>query len=412
MNSDDRRSRSRLGRLRPLTSFLKTEAGGAVFLLAAAVVALVWANSPLADLYDEIWGTELTVGAGRFGITEDLQHWVNDGLMAIFFFVVGLEIKREIRIGELRDPRAVALPLTAAMAGLAVPALLYLAVTAGTEEMAGWGIPVATDIAFALGVVTLFGRMLPAGLKVLLLTIAIADDVGAILIIAIAFSKGLSPVWLAVAVGGLLLIPLLRMLRLASPWWYVPIGIVVWVATLESGIHATIAGVALGLMTPAEPFEGRPVLEELEHRLHPVSSYLVLPLFALANAGVALSADTLATAATSRIVWGILAGLIVGKIVGITGAITAMVRSGKGQLPLGVDLRHARALAPVAGIGFTVSLFIADLSFTGEQLDEAKIGVLLASLLAGIVGAVALRRLARRASVDHVEADVDPISRR
>lgn len=398
MTSEEHRSRLRLARLRPLSSFLKTEAGGAVVLLVAALVALVWANSPLADLYERIWHAELTVGPGPFAITEDLQHWVNDGLMAIFFFVVGLEVKRELAIGELRDPRAVTLPLTAAIAGLVLPALLYLAVTAGSGAIGGWGIPVATDIAFALGVVTLFGRRLPAGLKVLLLTIAIADDIGAILIIAIAYSEGLSPVWLAVAVGGLLVIPILRMLRLASPWWYVPVAVVVWVATLQSGIHATIAGVALGLITPARPFEGRPVLEELEHRLHPVSSYVVLPLFALVNAGVSLSAEALRAAATSRIVWGILAGLIVGKIVGIGGAVGAMVRSGRGQLPLGVDLRHARALAPVAGIGFTVSLFISDLTFTGDQLDQAKIGVLAASLIAGIIGANALRRLTRRAS--------------
>lgn len=391
-----RRTRRALRRLRPLGSFLRTEAGGAVVLLVAAVAALVWANSPLADLYDRVWHAELTLGPGRFAVTEDLQHWVNDGLMAIFFFVVGLEIKREVRVGELRDPKAVALPVTAAIAGLAIPAVLYLAVTAGTDATAGWGIPVATDIAFALGVVALFGRRLPSGLKVLLLTIAIADDIGAILIIAIAYSKGISAGWLAVAVGALLAIPILRLLRLTSPWWYVPIALVAWVATLESGIHATIAGVALGLITPAEPFEGRPVLEELEHRLHPVSSYVVLPLFALANAGVSLSAESLRAAATSRIVWGIVAGLVVGKIIGITGGLTAMVRSGRGQLPLGVDLRHARAIAPVAGIGFTVSLFISDLTFTGTQLDEAKIGVLVASLLAGVIGALALGRLTRR----------------
>ncbi|MBW3561142.1 MAG: Na+/H+ antiporter NhaA [Actinobacteria bacterium] len=400
----DRRSRRALRRLRPLSTFLRTEAGGAVVLLVAAVAALVWANSPLADLYDQLWHAELTLGTGSWAVTEDLQHWVNDGLMAIFFFVVGLEIKREVAVGDLRDPKAVALPVTAALAGLAIPAALYLAVTAGTDATAGWGIPVATDIAFALGVVALFGRRLPAGLKVLLLTIAIADDIGAILIIAIAYSKGISGAWLAVAVGAMLMIPLLRLLRLSSPWWYVPIAIVAWFATLESGVHATIAGVALGLITPAEPFEDRPVLEELEHRLHPLSSYVVLPLFALANAGVSLSAETLRAAASSRIVWGIVAGLVIGKVIGIGGAMTAMVRSGRGQLPLGVDLRQARALAPVAGIGFTVSLFISDLTFTGPQLDEAKIGVLVATLVAGAIGAAALVRLGRRVPQDDPRA--------
>ena len=409
MSSPTRSEHRTLGRLRPLSSFLRTEAGSAVVLLAAAVAALVWANSPWADGYFDFWHLELTLGSGDVSITEDLQHWVNDGLMTVFFFVVGLEIKRELAVGALRDPRAVALPVLAAIAGLAVPALLYLAVTAGTPGTSGWGIPVATDIAFAVGVLALFGRRLPVGMKVLLLTIAIADDIGAILIIAIAYSKGISGGWLAIAVGSFLVIPILRLLRLASPWWYVPVAAVAWVATLESGVHATIAGVALGLMTPARPFEGRHVLEELEHRLHPFSSYVVLPLFALANAGVALTADSLAAAATSRIALGIVAGLVVGKIVGIGGALSVMVRSGRGELPLGVDLRHARALAPVAGIGFTVSLFIADLTFTGTELDEAKIGVLAASLLAGIVGAVGLRRLTRYAAAEDVPADVPAI---
>ncbi|MDX1657659.1 MAG: Na+/H+ antiporter NhaA [Nitriliruptorales bacterium] len=383
-----------------LRDFLATEAGGAVVLLVAAVLALVWANSPFSDTYSGLWETKLTLGSGDFALTEDLRHWVNDGLMAIFFFVVGLEIKRELSIGELRDPRAVALPVVAALAGLALPALLYLAVTAGTEGARGWGIPVATDIAFALGVVALFGRRLPSGLKLALLTIAIIDDIGAILIIAVAYSQGISTGWLAVAVAALMLIPVLRLLRFASPWWYVPVAVVAWVATLESGIHATIAGVALGLLTPAEPFRGRPVLEELEHRLHPVSSYVVLPLFALANAGVRLSGDTLTAAVSSAITWGIVLGLVVGKTVGIGGAITAMVRSGRGQLPPHVTIPQGRSVAIVAGIGFTVSLFIADLSFTGTQLEEAKIGVIAASLLAGIFGALALRRAARTPTAD------------
>ncbi|HEX2029671.1 MAG TPA: Na+/H+ antiporter NhaA [Nitriliruptorales bacterium] len=394
---------------RPLTSFLRTEAGGAAVLLAATVVALLWSNSPLADGYERLWHLRLRLGAGAWAVTEDLRHWINDGLMTIFFFVVGLEIKRELAVGELQDPRTTALPIGAAAAGMLLPAALYLAVTAGTDATSGWGIPVATDIAFALGVLALFGRGLPAGVKVLLLTIAIADDVGAILVIAVAYSQHLSGGWLAGTVASLALITVVRRLGVTRPSAYLPLAVAAWFATLQSGVHATIAGVALGLMTPAQPVGGRHVLEELEHRLHPISSYLVLPLFALANAGVSLGLPALRAAWTSRVTLAIVAGLVVGKSIGIAGAAWALHRSGAGRLPLGVDLRHAGALAPVAGIGFTVSLFIADLTFaSGGRLEEAKIGVLAASLLSGLIGAALLRLVARRAPPERAGDDAAP----
>lgn len=379
---------------RPLTTFLRTESGGAVVLLAGAIVALVWANSPWSDSYFNLWRHEFTVGMGRLRIVEDLRHWVNDGLMTLFFFVVGLEIKREIAVGELQEPRAAALPVVAAVGGMVVPAALYLAVNAGGEGSEGWGIPVATDIAFALGVLALLGRRVPSGLKPFLLTLAIADDVGAILIIAVAYSGQVSGAWLGAAVGALLVVVAMRRVAVRSPWAYVPAGAFTWLATLESGVHATIAGVALALLTPATPIKGRHVLEELEHGLHPISSYLVLPIFALANAGVALDGEAMRGALSSRVTIGIIVGLFVGKTIGVGGASWLVVRAKVGRLPLGVGMRQVWALAPLAGIGFTVALFIADLSFRlGPLLDGAKIGVLAASLLSGVVGAFLLLRV-------------------
>ncbi len=383
-----------LSLFRPLTTFLRTESGGAVVLLAGAIVALGWANSPWSDSYFNLWRHEFAVGIGRLRIVEDLRHWVNDGLMTLFFFVVGLEIKREIAIGELQEPRTAALPVVAAVGGMVVPAALYLALNAGGDGSAGWGIPVATDIAFALGVLALLGKRVPSGLKPFLLTLAIADDVGAILIIALAYSADVSGAWLGAAVGGLLVVVAMRRIAVHSPWAYVPLGAFVWLAVLESGVHATIAGVALSLLTPAAPIKGRPVLEELEHRLHPFSSYIVLPVFALANAGVTLDTQAIRAAFGNRVTIGIIVGLFVGKTIGIGGASWFVLRTKVGRLPLGVGMRQVWALAPLAGIGFTVALFIADLSFSlGPLLDGAKIGVLAASLLSGIVGAVLLLRV-------------------
>ncbi|REK12507.1 MAG: Na+/H+ antiporter NhaA [Actinobacteria bacterium] len=377
-------------RPRPLTDFLRTESGGAAVLLAATALALLWANSPFADGYVSFWGTELSIGWGDLSITEDLQHWVNDGLMAIFFFVVGLEVKRELVEGELRDPRAAALPVIAAIVGLALPAAIYLLFASGTEATAGWAIPVATDIAFALGILALLGDRIPKGLKVFLLTVAIADDIGAILIIAIAFSKGIDPIWLATAVGGLAAIAVMRRF-IHEPWAYVPLALIVWIATLESGIHATLAGVALGLLTPTGEIDGRPILIDLEHRFHPISSYAVLPIFALANAGVVISGEILVESLTGPIGLGIVAGLVLGKSLGISAGVGGALASGIGRRPIGIKRRQLIAVAPLAGVGFTVSLFISDLAFDDAgMLAAAKIGVLVGSLLSGLLGAALL----------------------
>lgn len=375
----------------PVKEFLHTEAAGGVFLLAATVVALGWANSPLAAGYQGLWGRELTIGAGPLAVTEDLKHWVNDGLMALFFFVVGLEIKRELVVGELRDPRRASLPVLAALGGVVVPAAIFLALNAGGQGARGWGIPMATDIAFAIGVLAVLGARVPAGAKVFLLTLAIVDDILAVTVIAVFYTSQLAVGWLAVAGGGMVLILVLRRLGVRAISAYVPIGVLVWLATLESGAHATIAGVTLGLATPARPVQGRPVLELLQHRLHPLSSYLVIPLFALANAGVPLGGDALGRAARSPVAWGVALGLVAGKVLGVAGASLVAVRLRLGALPDGLTMGHVLGLAALAGIGFTVSLFIAELAYPGSDLvDLAKVGILAGSLVSGFAGAALL----------------------
>ncbi|MDQ3530765.1 MAG: Na+/H+ antiporter NhaA [Actinomycetota bacterium] len=420
--SGDRRIERNL--LRPVREFLDTEVAGAGVLLAATIVALVWANSPLGASYETLWATKLMIGLGRFVLEEDLRHWVNDGLMVIFFFVIGLEIKRELVQGELNELKKAALPAIAAVGGMIVPALLFLALNRGTDAAAGWGIPMATDIAFALGALALFGRRVPSSLRVFLLSLAIVDDVGAILVIALFYSEGIQAVPLLLAVAGIALVVLMRRVGI---WWvpiYVVVGTGIWLATLISGVHATIAGVALGLVTPAHPLdpaslermpspqhagalwlkpeiaraaklrvqEAVPVAERLAHALHPWTSYLVIPVFALANAGVTFGATGVGEILASSVTQGVILGLVVGKVVGIWGFARVAQRLGVVRLPEGISWMQIAAAASFAGIGFTVSLFITDLAFSDEPLvSEAKIGILVASVLAAILGSLVLR---------------------
>jgi len=427
------RTERRVPRLfvRPLQAFLETEQAGGILLLFAAAAALIWANSTWSASYSRLWNTELTIGVGTWSISEDLRHWINDGLMALFFFVVGLEIKRELLTGELRDRRAAALPAVAAFGGMVVPALIYLTFNPGGEGTRGWGIPMATDIAFALGVLAILSSGLPYSLKSFLLTLAIVDDIGAVIVIAIFYSGGISWEALSVAMGLLLLLMAFRRLQIRWTVVYVVLGVSVWLATFQSGVHATIAGVALGLMTPAVPFqrpkavseEARRVADDTvddpsppdadahhwlhlsslsreavsplaraQHLLHPWTSYLVIPVFALANAGVALSGSALSHAITSRVTLGVVAGLVVGKILGIGLASTLAIKAGVARLPAGVTWAHLFGVAALAGIGFTVSLFISDLAFENPATqDSAKVGILAASLIAGLLGAMLLR---------------------
>ena len=433
------RSERRLPRivLRPLQEFLHTESAGGMLLLLAAVAALIWANSPWRESYEHWWHTKLAVGLGGRSIAQDLRHWVNDGLMALFFLVVGLEIKRELLTGELRDRRTAVLPAVAALGGMVVPALMYLVLNAGGSGSHGWGIPMATDIAFALGVLTLAARHAPPSLKPFLLSLAIVDDIGAIIVIAISYSGGISWGSLGVASGLCGAIVLLQRGHVRAVAVYLVLGAGVWLATYESGVHPTIAGVALGLLTPAVPFQRPRAVSEQAHRvadetvddpsppdadaqhwlllaelsreavsplvrmeeaLHPWTSWVIIPLFALANTGVTLSSASLARAVTSPIAIGIALGLVVGKVVGISLGSILAVRSGVARMPQGVGWGELVGAAAVAGIGFTVSLFIAELAFEPAVLvDTAKVGILFASLVAGVVGFFLLRLRPRTA---------------
>jgi Na+:H+ antiporter, NhaA family len=387
---------------RPIRELLRTEAAGSLVLLVAAAVALVWANSAWGDSYQRLWHTPVDLAIGSFGFTGDLRHLVNEGLMALFFFVVGLEIKRELVTGELRHWRTAALPAIAAAGGMVVPALVYLAVVSagGGIGRRGWGIPMATDIAFAVGVVALMGRRIPRSLKLFLLTLAIVDDVGAILVIAFFYSGGISLEPLAAAA---LLLAAMASLRVRGVQWlpvYVLLGTGVWFACYEAGVHATIAGAVLGLLAPARPLapaaadlatSGVPVAERLEHLLHPLTSFLVVPLFALANAGVVVGTGALDAPGATAVALGVVLGMVAGKLVGVSLSAWVAVRLGVGTLPAGSTWPQVVGVAAVAGIGFTVSLFVAGLAFEDLHLvDAAKAGVLAASVLASALGASVL----------------------
>lgn len=419
--------------LQPMQEFLRTSTAGSLLLLTAVLIALVWSNSPWSEAYVKLWHTPASLHVGGWEVEEDLRGWVNDGLMTIFFLLVGMEIKRELRTGELREWRAAALPMIAALGGMVVPALLYLAVNAGGPGANGWGIPMATDVAFALGILTVSAAYAPPSLKPFLLALAIVDDIGAIVVIAVFYSGGVE--WLPLAIGGvvLLLIVVSQRLHIRAVPVYVILGVVFWFELLRSGVHPTIAGVILGLLTPAVPFQRSRAVSEEAHRtadetqddpfppdadahwwlrlawlskeavsplarvedaLLPWSSFVILPLFALANAGVKLSASALNAAATSSIALGILLSLVVGKFVGVWLASLAGVKLGIGRLPDGVGWGSLAGLAATTGLGFTVSLFVADLAFRRTPLlEQAKVGILAASIVAGGLG-YALFRLA------------------
>jgi NhaA family Na+:H+ antiporter len=409
----------------PVARFLQIEASAGLLLVAAAVIALVWASSPWSAAYHQLWGTDVALEAGPFHLSGSLVHWVNDALMAVFFFVVGLEISRELTIGHLADRRAAALPVLAAVGGTVVPAAIYLAVTAGGDGTEGWGIPMATDIAFAVGVVMLLGDRVPAAVRLLLLAVAIVDDIAAISVIAIFYTDDLEVAWLAGALLGVAVVALMRRVRV----WYLPVyllaGVGVWLCLYESGVHPTLAGVAMGFLTPVRPLVPEPELgavarrlsadedvtvdevrelafelresvsvsERFEEALHPWSSYVILPLFALANAGVSLSASSVGDALSSRVTIGIVLGLVIGKPLGILGASWLAVRTGVARLPAGLSWRHIAGLGTVAGIGFTVAIFVSGLAFDrAEVQDEARLGVLAASVVAAVLGGAVLRR--------------------
>jgi Na+/H+ antiporter NhaA len=400
----------------PLRRFVATENLGALALVAATVVALVWANSPWSASYEALWTTELGVRLGVGELAYSLREWVNEGLMAVFFFVAGLEIRREFDMGELRERRRLTAPVLAALGGMLVPAGLYLAITAGTDWTGGWGVVVGTDTAFALGVLALTRGTSPRA-RTFLLTLVVIDDAIALTVIAVAYTDTLSLPWLGAALAVFGLILALRRAD-ARSLAYALLAAGMWFAVAASGLHATIAGVAVGLVASAYP-PGRDGLhragslwrrfrmtptpqlaqqasrsitatispnEMLQQRVHPWSSYLVVPLFALANAGLPLDGAALARAATSRITLGIVVGLVIGKALGIVAVTWLTTRRALGALPLLVTWPSLVGVGALAGIGFTVSLLIADISFAGDELEEAKIGILAASALAASLG--------------------------
>jgi Na+:H+ antiporter, NhaA family len=440
------------GLARPIERFLAVEAASGILLLIAAVVALAWANSPWSASYVRLWQTPIGLGVGAFHFERDLAWWINDGLMVVFFFVVGLEIRREMHGGQLSDLRRAALPLAAALGGMVVPALLYAGLNAGRPTLHGWGIPMATDIAFAVGVLTLLGPRVAPALRILLLALAVIDDVGAILVIALFYSSGIQALGMGVLAGGIVLVLALQWIGVRSPWAYVGPALVVWGGAYAGGVHPTLAGVIVGLLTPVKAWLGMagfvaagerrlealrrgaldhaallhldglararaeavaPVVR-LQHALHPWVAFVIMPLFALANAGVPLGSASLAGDGLA-VFSGVGLGLVLGKLVGILAVSWLAVRLGLAALPTGVSWKGVTIVGLVAGIGFTMALFIAGLALPpGATLETAKLAILCASLVAAVL-AMGLGRVLLPASapadaaVTASEAESSPV---
>ncbi len=422
--------------VRPTARFMRIEAAGGIVIVFAAAIALIWANLDVHS-YENFWHTEIGLDLGFLVLTESLEGWVNDALMVVFFFVIGLEIKRETVHGDLANPRQAALPIFAAAGGMIVPSAVFLAFNAGGDGSAGWGIPVATDIAFAIGVLTLLGNRIPTQLKIFLLTLAVADDIGGILIIAFFYSDEISVDWLAAAFALLGLLIIMQRVGVRPLAAYIVVGLGIWLATFESGVEATIAGVVLGLLTPAESIykrkdladslrrrtdqlvsaeavpnspqaesesryllreieelsrEGHSPLQRVEHILSPWSAFIVIPVFALANAGVDFSGGVLSDAANSSVAWGVAIGLVFGKLIGISAFTYFAVHFRIAVLPRGVNWLHISGVALLGGVGFTVSMFIAGLAYEDVAIiEEAKIGIFAASAIAAVSGYTLLR---------------------
>ena len=429
--------------LLPFQRFLQTEASGGILLLAATALALILANSPLAGLYNETLHTEIAVSIGGAHVAESVLGWINEGLMALFFLVVGLEIKREVVVGDLRSPKRAALSLVAAIGGALVPAAIYIALNAGGPGSRGWGIPIGTDTAFTLGVLALLGRGIPSGLRAFLASFAIVDDVVAILVISIAYTSHISWVALAVVAGCFALLMLANFLGIRRLAVYALLGVTLWLAMLSSGVHATVAGILVALTIPvrsridssdfvrrarayldafaASRYSGLRMLtneeqqaalealadsaeqfmvplQRVESALHPWVAYLIVPIFALANAGIALN-EGFAKSLTQPVTLGVLLGLLVGKPVGVFVSTWIAARTRIAVLPEAVTWRHMFGAAFLGGIGFTMSLFITDLAFgSGAFIIQAKVGILLGSLVAGVIGWLILRNTTRTAN--------------
>ena len=386
-----------------IKKFFQHEAASGFILVFAAMIAMILANSPLNSFYNGLLEIPVSVRFGGFEIAKPLILWVNDGLMAIFFFLVGLEIKREILGGNLSSLAQITLPAVAAVAGIAFPALIYVWFNANDPvAIRGWAIPSATDIAFAVGVFTIFGKSLPLSLKLFLLSVAIFDDIGAIVIIALFYSQDLSTASLAVAISGLVVLFLLNRFKVPTQAAYILVGVVVWAAVLKSGVHATLAGFALAWFIPmsVKNEDGHPMLEHMEHKLHPWVGFFVLPIFAFANAGVSFIGVSLDNV-FNPITLGIAAGLFIGKQVGIFGVCWLTVKAGLAKLPKDATWPQLYGVTLLCGIGFTMSLFIGSLAFEEQPLEyqvSVKVGVLVGSLLSAFIGAFVLAKVGNNVS--------------
>ena len=400
--------------IRPLVDFLHKEASAGILLIVAAVFAIIWANSPWNGSYQELWNSHIGIDIGGRVLELNLREWINDLGMVLFFFVVGLEIKREITEGELRDPRQAALPIIGAFGGMIVPAAIFALLNLGGEGSSGWGIPMATDIAIVVGIVTLLGARAPSWAKIFLLALAIVDDIGAIVVIAVFYSDGVSFQWLGIAIGSFILAAAIKN-RVPFISAYLAIGGVCWFALFQAHIHPTLAGVAFGLLAPVRPRQTRVLVDEnaldehpgydaafklsrqaresvsivewLVHRLHPWSAFVVVPIFALANAGVRIETSELGGMVTNPVTWGVILGLVVGKTIGISSFTLLAVATKIGRLPKGVTPRYVIGAGALGGIGFTVSLFVTELAF-GESIlaEDARLGVVVASVIAALLG--------------------------
>jgi NhaA family Na+:H+ antiporter len=420
----------------PIQEFLHQQASGGILLIIATVIALVWANSPFSESYHHLWHSYVKIDVGGVGLNYSLHHWINDGLMVIFFFVVGLEIKRELLVGELSSVKKAALPIAAALGGMIFPALIYTVFNLGSESASGWGIPMATDIAFVVGILALLGNRVPLALKIFILALAIVDDLGAVLVIAIFYTSNISLTSLMIAGGLIVLLIAMNRLGVRSLLVYTIVGVALWLAFLKSGVHATVAGVLLAFTIPVssrintkkfknetenllKEFDnagehGEDVLtnserlsivdqienncekiltplQRFEHGLHPWVSFFIMPVFALANAGVTIGSG-LSSAITNPVSIGIILGLFIGKQIGIFGFSYLAVKLKFALEPEGVSWKKIYAASILAGIGFTMSLFIANLAFNSpELLNISKVGILTGSLLSGIVGFIILK---------------------
>lgn len=376
-----------------LSLLLKDEAIGGKLIVGFAVLALIVVNSPLKSIYDTLWHLNFNIGLGDFSLSQDLRHWVNEGLMAVFFLVVGLEIKRELVNGELKDHKKAVLPVAAALGGMIVPAAIYIAFNLDSSAIQGWGIPIATDIAFAVAILTLLSKRVPLSLKLFLLTLAIVDDIGAIFVIALFYAEIINYEYLLGAIG------LVAGIWLSRKWLsdklaiVIALGVVLWVTTHLSGIHASIVGAAMGLLAPVPRSDKVPSQSRsLEEFFLPISTFIVLPIFAFANAGVVLSGDMFNNSESIRLILGITCGLVLGKLIGISGAAWLMVRLGYAKLPTGTSWTHIIGISLIAGIGFTVSIFITELAFSDNRqlVETAKISVFIASGIAAALGSAVL----------------------